>query len=1275
MRERFCKNCGGRRYEVVGQNKVRCMFCGTLYVDDQASKEEEILLVSAYETLRDLKFDQALKEFEKVLTLYPLSFEAHFGKCLAKNKIVLYTNRRGARKYPRFFGNIVSIENDEDFKEAVKNAPPESVFEYNEVQKRIEKIFENYNKLDKTYGTDVVVCAMDFEKNNPDEKITETLNKLKESGLKTYFVNNLDKKDKEEETFFALSTSKAFVLFANAKTGYSQSEYKNLFDRYSYFIKQRKKYSKSFITVLDEKVLSQKELPDEVKFCKSFVDYNAESFLQDITLETIKEIKEGVQETAKIETVSVEKVTPDKKEYIDIDEAINPVELGHYKVENIETSEANQIRWIFLCLKNSDFTTANQVIEKGLEKDPNNAELLFAQLLCEKKIHTAGEFFQSVGNFSDKDKVDNILKYASKEFAEMIVDNWERLIIKLDSEEYYNAFLLYLAQYTSPMRDEFIKRAEEKAIQTQNEELIDKVLRCFKKEEVDRFVEFYFNLAQSSGKSEFYKKVLEIDIGHEQSNFAMLLSHFKNDEEKMSYRDREQIENGLKFLSEDTRVQFVKAVVNMVIPLAFLDTEEAQRQIDFYLGYISDKEKLVDVLKVIISSFEEMGFFKIAEKYISIAIIKTEERAEFYWMLIKAKAHCRTDAEIVSSSVDVALMPEWGTLLNLADENQTEKYAEIISKAHLYSGEKQPFREEMVDRKELKSKLTDFINRNNALLLGMQKENEKEYLKGINYYKLQLAPFESYLKSLDMVVNFDDYKLLFNRIFERLDLLDLSLESSISSIAVAEKSGGLKNVNDNAIERKIKTKVIKTKDLIEKREHWKFWRSFLFVLLEMIPSAFGVLFLGLICYNAKLVYEYFPQMFVFSLMLYNVVVGVVNLTVLLVLKKKIGVKWKTAYIFLISIAFANLALFFIAFYIFGDKITISSAKDLQIYTKNTTFCELVLDRDIDISEVKEWKLYDFNGKINGNGYAFTEIGKNIKGNQIAIFRKNNGVIKNTSFQFNTKTFSNVKTFAAIALENRGIIEGCEVYGNVTITTNIDSVVAGLVAKNYGTIKNSICITDFTITVSGKQTTFGGIVGEVKDNSTIEKDYAQNNIQVSLSSNGSIYMGGIAGLINDREDIIFERNSSEITFALDGSGKNVVAGGLAAVINVGSENNCSVGTITNTATASESGAIGGLFGEYVNGNWQEAILNHSYSNVTINNDVDGFKNGGLVGGKYGTVQNSYSSSNIDLVGGEKAGPTVMVPNNCENNVVGYKVKFGFDPKVWDTTDPTQFPTLK
>ena len=102
------------------------------------------------------------------------------------------------------------------------------------------------------------------------------------------------------------------------------------------------------------------------------------------------------------------------------------------------------------------------------------------------------------------------------------------------------------------------------------------------------FIDFYFMLAQKSDNQEYYKKVLDIDEGHEQSNLAILLQHFKTDEDKLTYRNQSDIEEVFKFLSENTRSQFVMAVANMILPVAFKNLKQAEQQLDFYLAYVSD---------------------------------------------------------------------------------------------------------------------------------------------------------------------------------------------------------------------------------------------------------------------------------------------------------------------------------------------------------------------------------------------------------------------------------------------------------------------------------------------------------------------------------------------------------------------------------------------------------------------------------------------------------------------------------------------------------------
>ena len=119
MRERVCSNCGGKRYVEVAQNTYKCLFCGTIYVDEKGATEEDVLLVGANEKLRALQFGEAEKEFDKIISLHPKSYEAFFGRVLSKNKANVVDGRALT-----FFGDeIHSFFGDEDFEKATSFAP------------------------------------------------------------------------------------------------------------------------------------------------------------------------------------------------------------------------------------------------------------------------------------------------------------------------------------------------------------------------------------------------------------------------------------------------------------------------------------------------------------------------------------------------------------------------------------------------------------------------------------------------------------------------------------------------------------------------------------------------------------------------------------------------------------------------------------------------------------------------------------------------------------------------------------------------------------------------------------------------------------------------------------------------------------------------------------------------------------------------------------------------------------------------------------------------
>lgn len=1273
MRERVCKNCGGRKYKVVGQNMVKCMFCGTLYVDEQASKEEEVLTVRAYDKLRECKFDEAVDEFDKILSLYPMSFEGRYGKVLAKNKIILYTNKRGVSKRPRFFGEeIPSILEDEDFKEAVKNAPPEMAKTYTDQAKRIEKIRKNYLEETSKDKYDVFACALDFDKEDENSVVAKALEELKNEGLAVYFVQGLDHREREEDSFQALKTAKVFLLFANDEKNFNNGEIKNFYDRYLYFISQRKKTKSSFIIALDSEKISASELPKELTTFKNVVDINQISFLQDLKVIVKKEMENSIDEVAKIDTVKIEKVEPEKKAYVDI-ESINPSELGHYHVENVELSDANKIKWIFLTLKNGDFASATDLIEKGLEKDPYNSELMFAQLMAENNIKTQEEFFLNIANFRDKEKIDKLLTYASKDFAEYFVDSWEKLVERLDSEEYYNAFLLYLAKYTSPNRNNFIEKAENKAVETLNEELIDKVLKCFKSDEVDRFVQFYFMLAQKSDDQKYYQKILDIDAGHEQSNIAVLLQHFKTEEDLLNYRNKEEIENSFKYLSENSRTRFVSSLINMILPIAFYDLSKAEEQLDFYLSYVADDQELAKILQQIASVFQEQGFFKQAEKYISIAISKDNSNSELYWQLIEIKAHCKTDNEIIMSNVKVSQMPEWETLLSLSDEKQTEKYAEITSKANLYSGEKIPFKMDMPDKVNLIQEIQDFVNRNEKILLEIENQEGDKVLKGIKYYRLQLQPFEKYIEDIKGIKDFKDYQDIYSKINSRLEALNLTLLTSVNVIDLLNKSEGLVAVFQDS-KPKI-TKKSKQKDIRDIKKD-KFIKKFLYIFLELFPILFTTLLLVVLLVNPKEVYLYFSQEFLIVSMIFSTLIGMINLVVFINIRHKVSKKWNIANSILFCVAGINIILMLAGLYLFPVTMQINNAKEMRVLLKNASYSNFELTTDIDMSD-KSWQSFNFSGSLNGNGHSLTNLKFDNKDGKIGLFKRNSGDIKNLQIYLADEQYSNINRFGPIAKSNYGTIENCVVYGTIELNINENAVVGGVSASmEGGTILNCETYLTITINVEDANLTYGGIVGEVRTSqgeTIISKSTNNSNVMINANNAQTISAGGFVGILRhlDKDDFDFSINASNSNLQVSGNGQEVIAGGLVGQGYSSSENNYSTGLIDLSEFVG-SGYVGGLYGEYENTSLLDSIKT-SYSLVSLNVN-DQVKVGGLVGSLGGKIV--YCFSNVvdkDLVGDTRFSSAGA--DNCKQlSNKFYDESLNFDENVWVITD-TAYPIFK
>lgn len=1234
MRERVCKNCGGRAYKVVGQNMVKCMFCGTLYVDEQSSKEEEVLVVQAKELLRSFKFSEAISEFNKILALYPMSFESYFNRALAKNKIVIYSNKRGLKQRPRFFGAVNSIKEDEDYIKALEYAPPEVDKTYKDIAKRIDKIASAYKNI--TTETDVFVLSA--KPDDKKEKVVQMVDGLNKQ-LNNVFVYS---GQNEEELFRALETAKVFLFVINSDKNFTNGDIKNIYDRYLYFVSEKQKPKSSYVLIMDG--IDQDKLPKEIVLNKrNIYDISSISFLEDIIHKVEKEKTVTINETAKIEKIEVEQVEPERIDYVDI-ATVEPTELGTYQVENIELSEANRIKWIFLLLKHGDFSSAQDLVSAELAKDPNNSQLLFAQLMIDRTIKTEEDFFANISNFNDKQLIDKILAYANKDFAEDFVNKWEDLLISLDTEDYYETYLLYLARYNTSNREKLVDAAERKAIETLSEELIEKVIKCFDKNDVQRFVNFYFALAQKSDKHDFYEKVLQLDQGHEQSNLILLFQRFKTVEDKLTYRNREEVENVLKYLGEDARNHFVGSIVDMILPIAFYDIEKACAQFDFYLSYVVNEDKLIAQLKNVALALLNMSFFKEAEKYLAIAVSKSSE-AELYWELIKAKSHCRTDQELILTNVKISKFPEWETLLSLSDEKETEHYAEVVSKINLYKGERHSFKPDLLDKVNLRAKLEEFINRNNKILLELEKEG---MVSGVQYYKLQFIPFQEYLKKIDKISTFEEYSDFIDKLKTRLAALDLSLDSSVN-VTHLQSRGEVKNILEEETQRQT-TNQKKLSDI--KRD--VFLKRFCYIFLELWPLLFFSGLLVFLIVNPKEVWTHFNQIFFIVLLALAVVLALVNLIIYVAKKKTLTKIQGAGYLIIVVLGLINLIMFCIGFYFMPKPIEINNAAEMQTLIRNAPHAEYELTCDIDMGEA-EWKSVRFSGVLDGKGWTL----QNAKIKDGSLFESNDGEIKNLKVNLAENTYNKTR-FGVIAKRNTGTIEDCQVFGTISFVLNEEANLGGIVAQNDGIISG--CLIEISVSIeTSKEVCFGGISGKMGDDAIIKK----NAVKVALSTNLSsskLVLGGAVGILENSEAELYQ-NKTDINFTISGNSEDALIGGLVGLGYQASANNFATGTI-NVSALTGNGYAGGLYGQYENTHLSE-MLSKSYSAVEIEGEL---LKGSVVGNLAGSVDSCLATANIDFVG-QKAFAQAKA-TNCEKQ---YKAELGFDEEIWDLSG--EFPVLK
>lgn len=354
---------------------------------------------------------------------------------------------------------------------------------------------------------------------------------------------------------------------------------------------------------------------------------------------------------------------------------------------------------------------------------------------------------------------------------------------------------------------------------------------------------------------------------------------------------------------------------------------------------------------------------------------------------------------------------------------------------------------------------------------------------------------------------------------------------------------------------------------------------------------------------------------------------------------------------------------------FSQMLPLRTADDL-LKIKSNPSAKYCLANDIDMEGAAWTGSCAFSGVLDGQGFKIHNFTMTGTGENIGFFTTNSGTIKNNTFEDFVFSVEQASAYNAgtVAGTNSGSIESCNVLDcSLTYTLarsaesgTVQSFVGGMVGTNNGTLascsfqgklygkvesRNTYTLGWGSSRLTMSHLSVGGLVGKnSKGNSVVSSCQSHVVISFSLIATNA---GGTAasrldagGAVSLNEGTITESKST-ISAEVTGSGttKKALIGGLCATnAETGSISSCvATGSVNIPSTSLNEIRLGG-FAYY---NRRGGTIKNSYSNVNITTQAaaSGYSAiGGFVGDNFGTINNCYSTGNIESA--------------CKDNVAGF-----------------------
>ncbi|MBR1625463.1 MAG: toll/interleukin-1 receptor domain-containing protein, partial [Clostridia bacterium] len=462
-----CNVCGYNALERRQDGFYICPACGQIYErkEVEGDIEHSIELWNAFDRLRKNDFDEAHDLFTSVLAKDKRSHRAFFGRALADNAISFLENSTG-KKVP-ICHNISenSFCQNEDYLNAIKNAPTEIVDGYKSMVMHIEAIRKEWiEKARKEKPYDVFICYKDKEEDGTTRTkdsydISELCSELEKQNLNVFCARKslVDKISEQYEPYIynALKTSPVMIVYGSNPDYFRSAWVKNEWNRFLKLIELKQKDEKSLIIVYNGVNVS--DLPEKLRI-RQCMDKNSLTFFNDLMRHIGKLVYKNSYDAAVLPKIEIKRQTFQPKNTIIANGNVPTKQFATESTANENVTGDNRLINVRRFIENELKEEAISVIRDLLSENPHNYKALYYQFLVENDLWGSKPVIESdLKKIKSYETIDRILSCCSLKFAYAFLDKLYKLALRLAKErsnmavELLKRILPY--EYTVPTKE------------------------------------------------------------------------------------------------------------------------------------------------------------------------------------------------------------------------------------------------------------------------------------------------------------------------------------------------------------------------------------------------------------------------------------------------------------------------------------------------------------------------------------------------------------------------------------------------------------------------------------------------------------------------------------------------------------------------------------------------------------------------------------------------------------------------------------------------------